>query len=57
MEATIKDTKLLQIKDIQEILDCTRHTAMRLRIEIAQHFSLEKSNHVTYRHLRKYLNL
>lgn len=52
----MKNLKLLSVKDIMRECDCTKHSATKIRKDIAFHFSIDTKK-VTLEHLQKYLRL
>lgn len=52
----MKPLEILRIKDIMRIMNCSEYIARKIRMEVAEHFSMDKKR-VTYQHLKDYFGL
>ncbi|WP_264846033.1 hypothetical protein [Capnocytophaga catalasegens] len=48
--------QFLSVKDIMRLLKCSKNTASKIRIDIAEYFSISRK-YITYEHLKQYLKL
>lgn len=51
----MKPLEILRIKDIMRIMNCSEYTARKIRIEISEHYNIDKKR-ITLQKLNEYFD-